>query len=60
MFVVCHTVLPRLARAPGMEVVRANMQRDFDVTAYFYTELGDYLRYERACRDSLRAAGVSG
>ncbi len=48
VLILCHSVLPRLARAPGMDVVRANMQQDFDVGAYFYTELGNYLQYERA------------
>ena len=59
VFMLCHYLLPRLARAPGMDVVRANMRRDFDVTAYFYTELGDYLQYERALRDSLHSAAAA-
>ncbi len=57
ILIICHSLLPRLARAPGMDVVRANMRQDFNVGAYFYTELGDYLQYEQALRDSLAAMG---
>lgn len=54
VLILCHSVLPRLARAPGMDVVRANMRQDFNVGAYFYTELGDYLQYEKALSGLLK------
>jgi hypothetical protein len=50
VFLLCHTVLPRLAKAPGFEVVRSNLRHDFDATAYFYTELDNFNEYEKAVR----------
>ena len=39
-------LLPRLAAAPFMEVVRSNIERDIDATAYFYSDLDDFSQYE--------------
>jgi hypothetical protein len=48
IFLACHSLLPRLARLPGMDVVRGNLQSGVDATAYFYTELENSAGYERA------------
>jgi hypothetical protein len=50
IFLLCHTVLPRLSKAPCLEVVRSNARLDIDATAYFYTELDDFGKYEEAVR----------
>jgi len=50
IFLLCHTVLPRLAEAPCLEVVRSNLRQDLDATAYFYTELDNFSEYEKAVR----------
>ena len=52
VFFACHTLLPRLARGPGMDVVRANLRSGVEATAYFYTEIEDFSQYERAARDA--------
>lgn len=50
IFLLCHTVLPRLAEVPCLEVVRSNLRQDLDATAYFYTELDDFSKYEEAVK----------
>ena len=50
IFLACHSLLPRLARTPGMEVVRRNLRSGVDATAYFYTEMEGFSQYERAVR----------
>ena len=57
LFLVCHCLLPRLAAAPGMDVIRSNIRSDIDATAYFYTEIDDFLQFERAVRDCPFAGG---
>ena len=50
IFVICHAVLPRLTRVPCLEVVRNNVRQDIDATAYFYTEMDDFSKYEEAVK----------
>jgi len=59
IFLLCYSVLPRLSRAPCLEVVRSNMTHDLDATAYFYTELDDFSKYEQAVRRASTAEGLS-
>jgi hypothetical protein len=33
-----------------MDVVRANLESGVDATAYFYTDLDDFSKYEKAVR----------
>lgn len=48
IFLICHSLLPKLAESPCLEVVQSNLHSGVDATAYFYTELDDFLQYERA------------
>ena len=59
IFLLCYSVLPRLSKAPCLEVVRSNMTRDLDATAYFYTELDDFSKYEQAVRRDSSAEEIS-
>jgi len=52
IFLLCHSVLPRLAQGPGMDVVRSNLRSGVDATAYFYTEMDDFSDYERGVRQA--------
>jgi hypothetical protein len=57
VFLACHSLLPRLARAPGMDVVRSNLASGVDATAYFYSEMDDFSQYVRAVsQDTLYTA----
>jgi hypothetical protein len=61
VFLACHSLLPRLARGPGMNVVRANLRSGVDATAYFYTDLDDFSKYEKAVRrDAARHHPLAG
>ena len=43
-------LLPRLTHLPWLQVVQNNLESDLDATAYFYTELEEFHRYEEAIR----------
>ena len=48
---MCGLLLPRLARVPQLEVVRLNIENDIDATAYFYSDMDDFGRFEKAVRE---------
>jgi len=48
---LCGLLLPRLAQVPQFEVVRHNIESDIDATAYFYSDMDDFDRFEQAVRE---------
>jgi hypothetical protein len=50
IFLVFGALLPRLAQVEQLEIVRHNIENDIDATAYFYSDIDDFDRFEKALR----------
>lgn len=49
---ICVILLPRLARVRQLEVVRNNIENSIDATAYFYNDIEDFSRFEKALNEN--------
>jgi len=47
-------ILPGLTRMPFLEVVQHNLKCDYDATAYFYSEIEGYEKFENAVKNYLK------
>jgi hypothetical protein len=47
IILICALLLPRLAQVEQLEIVRHNMENDIDATAYFYSDIEDFSRFEK-------------
>ena len=46
----CAFILPGLSRTRFLAVVRNNLSEDIDATAYFYTEIDGFNRFEQGVK----------
>ncbi len=47
ILIVGHYALPNITRLSWMEIIRNNIEKDIETTAYFYTEVEEYPDFEK-------------
>jgi hypothetical protein len=50
LIIFSFVILPGMAAVPFFNVVQHNLCKDLDATPYFYTEVENFEKYERAVK----------